>query len=116
LANWSIYFCFLPLADSSKNWKCIVPFFVKKMIPGKATKKLKQLAKHFKAVAIIGPRQSGKTTLSRSCFPEKPCVSLETPANRRFAVEDPHGFLHQYRKGAVLDEVQRTPELLSYLQ
>ncbi|MEM6768383.1 MAG: ATP-binding protein, partial [Bacteroidota bacterium] len=78
--------------------------------------KVLQLAKQFKAVAIMGPRQSGKTTLSRMCFPEKPYVSLENPQNRRFAIDDPVGFLATYPNGAILDEIQRAPELLSWLQ
>ncbi len=67
-------------------------------------------------VAITGPRQSGKTTLSRASFPEKPYVSLENPEQREFAVDDPKGFLKGYPDGAILDEVQRCPNLLSYLQ
>jgi len=86
------------------------------MITRKAEKALRDLAGQFKAVAIIGPRQSGKTTLSRFVFPDKPYVSLENPDTRRFAYEDPRGFLAQFPDGAVLDEVQRQPELFSYLQ
>lgn len=86
------------------------------MIDRIAAEKVRELAKSFKAVAIIGSRQSGKTTLARSCFPDKPYVSLENPDTRRFALEDPRNFLKKYREGAILDEVQRTPELLSYLQ
>ena len=86
------------------------------MIPRIAASKIVQLATQFKAVAIMGPRQSGKTTLSRMCFPEKPYVSLENPQNRQFALEDPSGFLASYPDGAILDEIQRAPELLSWLQ
>ena len=86
------------------------------MISRIAGKKAQQLAKQFKAIAIMGPRQSGKTTLSRMCFPDKPYVSLETPQNRSFALEDPAGFLATYPDGAILDEIQRAPELLSWLQ
>lgn len=86
------------------------------MIPRIAAEKVKSLAKSFKAVAIIGARQSGKTTLARSCFPDKTYVSLENPDTRNFALEDPRNFLKKYQNGAILDEVQRTPELLSYLQ
>ncbi|ODS86548.1 MAG: AAA family ATPase [Cytophagaceae bacterium SCN 52-12] len=81
-----------------------------------ATDKLTQLASHFKAVAIVGPRQSGKTTLVRELFGQKPYVSLEDPDNRQYALEDPRGFLADYPNGAILDEVQRTPDLFSYLQ
>jgi predicted AAA+ superfamily ATPase len=86
------------------------------MIYRKATNKLLQLASQFKAVALIGPRQSGKTTLVKSLFPDKPYVSLEDPDTRTYALEDPRGFLSTYTQGAVFDEVQRTPELFSYLQ
>lgn len=86
------------------------------MIQRQAAPKLLQLSRQFRAVAILGPRQSGKTTLAKTCFPEKPYVSLETPTSRQFALEDPIQFLKQYPDGAVLDEIQRTPELLSWLQ
>jgi predicted AAA+ superfamily ATPase len=70
----------------------------------------------FKAVAVTGPRQSGKTTLVRTVFPEKPYVTLENPDNRHFSLEDPRGFLDQFTNGAILDEIQRSPLLFSYLQ
>lgn len=81
-----------------------------------ATEKIKKLASQFKILAVTGPRQSGKTTLVKEIFKDKPYVSLENPDTRRFATEDPRAFLQQYNKGAVLDEVQRTPEIFSYLQ
>ncbi|MEX2466260.1 MAG: ATP-binding protein [Gemmatimonadota bacterium] len=68
------------------------------------------------AVAVTGPRQSGKTTLCRGVFPDHAYVSLEPLDNRDFAAKDPRGFLRQYPGPVVLDEVQRTPELFSYLQ
>jgi predicted AAA+ superfamily ATPase len=87
------------------------------MITRDAEEKLRSLAEGFPAVAVIGPRQSGKTTLVQSVFPKKPYVLLEDPDTRAFAEEDPRGFLTQYRgTGAVLDEVQRVPDLFSYLQ
>jgi uncharacterized protein len=86
------------------------------MIKRQAQEKLLQLAQQFKSVAIIGPRQSGKTTLSKICFPNKPYVSLENPVSRQFAESDPIQFLKQYPEGAILDEVQKVPELLSWLQ
>jgi len=86
------------------------------MIKRIAADKIKQLAASFKAIAVTGPRQSGKTTLVKDLFKEKPYVSLENPYSRRFALEDPRGFLTQYKDGAILDEVQRTPEIFSYLQ
>jgi len=73
-------------------------------------------AKGFRVLGIVGPRQSGKTTLARELFPDKPYVSLEDPDSQRFALDDPRGFLDQHPDGAVLDEVQRCPELFSYIQ
>jgi predicted AAA+ superfamily ATPase len=86
------------------------------MIQRKAKKKLIQLASKFKAVAVTGARQTGKTTLIKEVFRDKPYVSLENLDMRNFALEDPRGFLSTYPNGAVLDEVQRTPNLFSYLQ
>ena len=86
------------------------------MIERQATTTLRLLAQQFRAVAILGPRQSGKTTLSKMVFPDKPYASLETPTTRQFALEDPVAFLAQYPNGAILDEIQRAPELLSWLQ
>jgi predicted AAA+ superfamily ATPase len=77
---------------------------------------LRRLAGQYPVVTVTGPRQSGKTTLCRYVFPDKPYVNLETPDVRRFAMEDPRGFLGSYPEGAILDEIQRTPELLSYIQ
>jgi uncharacterized protein len=67
-------------------------------------------------LTITGPRQSGKTTLSRLLAPELPYLSLEDPDTRAFASEDPRAFLRQVADGAILDEVQRVPDLFSYLQ
>ncbi len=86
------------------------------MIKRQAEDELRALAAIFRAVAITGPRQSGKTTLVKYVFPSKPYVNLENPDSRIFAQEDPRGFLDQYPQGAVLDEVQRVPQLFSYLQ
>lgn len=86
------------------------------MIFRTATQELKDLAMTFKAVAVIGPRQSGKTTLVRHVYKTKPYVSLENPDTRLFASEDPRGFLSNYPQGAILDEIQRVPQLFSYLQ
>jgi predicted AAA+ superfamily ATPase len=77
---------------------------------------LRQLAGQYPIVTLVGPRQSGKTTLARMVFPDKPYVSLEDPDLRRFAIEDPRSFLSAYKGGAVFDEIQRAPELPSYLQ
>lgn len=86
------------------------------MIRREAENELKNLAAQFKAVAVVGPRQSGKTTLVKMVFGNKPYANLENPDIRRFAMEDPRGFLSGYPEGAVIDEAQRVPELFSYLQ
>ena len=85
-------------------------------IARQAQEELRSLAGQFRAVAVVGPRQSGKTTLVRMTFPDKEYVSLENPDTRNFALEDPRGFLAGFPDGAILDEVQRTPDIFSYLQ
>jgi len=77
---------------------------------------LLRLSRKFPVVTLTGPRQSGKTTLCRMAFPEKAYVSLEAPDVREYARTDPRGFLQDHSRGAILDEIQRTPDLLSYLQ
>lgn len=86
------------------------------MIPRKAQKILEKLAAGFPVVSVTGPRQSGKTTLARYVFGEKSYVTLEDPDTRQHALDDPRGFLAQFPDGAVFDEVQRCPDLFSYLQ
>jgi predicted AAA+ superfamily ATPase len=86
------------------------------MIPRQAAQTAHRLAKGFPILLITGPRQSGKTTLARALYAKKPYCSLENPENREFALQDPRGFLARFPSGAVIDEVQRAPELLSYLQ
>ena len=86
------------------------------MIKRVAEEKLIELSGFFKAIAVVGPRQSGKTTLVKKVFKNKPYVSLENMDTRLFASSDPRGFLATYKNGAILDEVQRVPELFSYLQ
>jgi predicted AAA+ superfamily ATPase len=83
------------------------------MILREAEKELLSLAAQFKAVAVTGPRQSGKTTLVRKVFSNKPYANLENPDTRNYATEDPRGFLSNYPDGAVLDEIQRVPLLFS---
>ena len=78
--------------------------------------KLRESAKQYPVVSVTGPRQSGKTTLCRKIFPKKPYLSFEVPDIRELAMQDPRGFLGRYPEGAILDEVQRVPEILSYLQ
>jgi uncharacterized protein len=86
------------------------------MIPRIASKTLARLARGFPIIALTGPRQSGKTTLARAAFPDKPYVTLENPRDREFAEIDAERFLAQFKHGAVIDEIQRCPPLLSYLQ
>ena len=73
-------------------------------------------ALRYKVVTVTGPRQSGKSTLVSYVFPEKPYISMEDIDNRELARTDPRGFLNRYENGAILDEIQRVPELLSYIQ
>jgi predicted AAA+ superfamily ATPase len=86
------------------------------MYPRQARTTLERLARGFPVLALTGPRQSGKTTLARASFPDKPYVSLENPDERDFAENDPKRFLARFPEGAILDEVQRCPALLSWLQ
>ena len=86
------------------------------MIPRTALSTALRLARGFPIVALTGPRQSGKTTLARAAFPGKPYVSLENPDQLAYATADARRFLANYPDGAILDEVQRCPELFSYLQ
>lgn len=86
------------------------------MIARAAHPTLLRLAKGFPVLAITGPRQSGKTTLARAAFPDKPYLSLEDPDIRLLAESDPRGLLSRVPDGAILDEVQRAPGLFSYLQ
>lgn len=86
------------------------------MIPRTAEQLVHSLLQGFPIVTITGPRQSGKTTLARSVLSEQAYFSLEDPDVRAFAIDDPRGFLARCADGAVLDEIQRAPELFSYLQ
>lgn len=75
-----------------------------------------ELLQQYPVIAVTGPRQSGKTTLVRHACPEKPYVLLEDLDTRQFAQDDPRGFLAQFPDGAIFDEIQRCPDLFSYLQ
>jgi uncharacterized protein len=86
------------------------------MITRKIKAELVQCAAEYPAVTILGPRQSGKTTLAKMTFPKHSYLSLEDPDVRKQANDDPRGFLESIGHGAVLDEIQRVPHLLSYLQ
>lgn len=86
------------------------------MIERTLASKVTSLAQKFQVITLTGPRQSGKTTLVRATFPDLPYVSLEEPDIRQIALTDPRGFLSNYSNGVILDEIQNTPELFSYLQ
>jgi hypothetical protein len=86
------------------------------MIDRAIANELRQAATEYPVVTVLGPRQSGKTTLVRRNFSGKHYLSLENPDTRMTAEEDPRGFLAPLTNGAILDEVQRVPHLLSYLQ
>jgi predicted AAA+ superfamily ATPase len=86
------------------------------MIKRLITTELIEAAREYPVVTVCGPRQSGKTTMSRMTFPEKPYYSLENPDLRMAAETDPKGFLSTLPAGAILDEIQRLPVLLSYIQ
>ena len=75
-----------------------------------------KVARQYPVVTLTGPRQSGKTTLVQAVFPRHQYASLEEPDVREYALEDPRGFLGQFTGGVVLDEVQRAPDLFSYIQ
>lgn len=86
------------------------------MIPRRITGKLKQSARNYPVVTVTGPRQSGKTTLVKSVFKQYDYVSLENPEQRALCLDDPIGFLRQFKGPVILDEVQRTPDIFSYIQ
>ncbi|MXW42266.1 MAG: ATP-binding protein [Acidimicrobiia bacterium] len=86
------------------------------MIEREIAPRLTSLFQQYPIVTITGPRQSGKTTLCRATFPHLLYLNLESPAVREAAESDPQGFLAQCTSGAIIDEVQNVPELLSYIQ
>ena len=86
------------------------------MIERAITPQLTRLFQQYPFVTVTGPRQSGKTTLCRAAFPGLAYANLEAPDQREFAESDPRGFLAQFDQGAILDEIQHVPTLLSYLQ
>ena len=86
------------------------------MITRNCEQTIRTLLRGFPIVTLTGPRQSGKTTLAKNVFSDRPYASLEDPDIRLAAMNDPRSFLERFPDGAVLDEVQRCPELLSYLQ
>lgn len=86
------------------------------LVPRTLAAPLRRAVERFPIVTVTGPRQSGKTTLVRREFARFAYVSLELPDQRAFALEDPRGFLAQFRGPVILDEAQRAPELFSYIQ
>jgi predicted AAA+ superfamily ATPase len=80
------------------------------------TDKFMGLLKQYPVVTVMGPRQSGKTTLVKFALPDYPYVNLEDPSTREIIQNDPKAFLKQYARGVILDEIQRMPDLLSYIQ
>ena len=86
------------------------------MIPRYLSPKIKKTAGEYPVVTLTGPRQSGKTTLVKALFPKHTYISLENPDQRAFAIDDPNGFLKRFKTGVILDEVQRVPDIFSYLQ
>ena len=77
---------------------------------------IKEASTELPVITIVGPRQSGKTTLAKALFPNKPYKTLEDPDTRMLATNDPRTFFAGIPDGAILDEVQRVPELLSYIK
>lgn len=86
------------------------------MIQRKIQAELAQLAEEYKVVTITGPRQSGKTTLAKMQFPDYDYINLEDPETRSLAEKDAREFLHRHPAPIIIDEIQRLPMLLSYIQ
>ena len=78
--------------------------------------KLLEMTNKYPIVTLTGPRQSGKSTLLKTSFPDYKYVSLEDPDMRLFATDDPKGFLATYPDKTIIDEVQHVPSLFSYIQ
>ena len=86
------------------------------MIERKLTAELLQLLREYPVVSILGPRQAGKTTLAKMALPDYDYVNLEVPEDRELAETDPKASLGQFKGPVILDEIQRVPNLLSYIQ
>jgi len=86
------------------------------MIDREITPYAKSVANQYPVLTVTGPRQSGKTSLCKKLFPRKKYVSLEDLEERDFALSDPKGFLNRFPEGAILDEIQKAPDLVSYIQ
>lgn len=86
------------------------------MIPRKLSPVLEKAADQFPVVTLLGPRQSGKTTLVRALFPDHVYINLENPQTRTFYGEDPKSLLRDGKEKLIIDEAQREPEILSWVQ
>jgi uncharacterized protein len=109
---------FLAILDRFANGLQICPdkIIFRAMIKREIEAKLLKLSEKFPVVAVVGPRQSGKTTLVRMVFQDKAYVNLEEPDTRLFAQNDPRSFLSTSKPGLIIDEAQRVPDLFSYIQ
>lgn len=85
-------------------------------IPRAIGQTIVEASQYFPVITLTGPRQSGKSTLFRHLFPDVPYISMEDPDTRLKVQADPRSYLNAYRKGVIIDEIQRAPELLSYIQ
>src|SRR5690606_22994672 len=90
--------------------------YARSMIPRAMTAELEAQPKEYPVVTVIGPRQAGKTTLVRSALPDYEYLNLESPEIRAIAQDDPKALLSRHSGKTILDEVQRAPQLLSYVQ
>lgn len=99
------------------QFDCII-VHMKELIKRKIATRVEKLSRQFPVIGILGPRQSGKTTLAKSLFSNYQYINLEELDHRQFAIEDPRRFLQGFedKEGVILDEVQRAPNLLSYIQ
>jgi predicted AAA+ superfamily ATPase len=86
------------------------------MIDRKIENIIREMSNHFPVISLVGPRQSGKTTLVKKIFQDFQYINLENTQNRRYALEDPQGFIKQYHQRVIIDEAQYAPELFSYIQ
>lgn len=86
------------------------------MIKRQIETELHQLLTEYPVVTLLGPRQAGKTTLARHALKNYDYANLEHPETRQYAIDDPKAFLAQFKGKVILDEIQRVPELLNYIQ
>lgn len=86
------------------------------MIPRIMQSTLSERSRHYPVVTVLGPRQAGKTTLVKATFPEHRYVNFENPETRKFAETDPKGFMQTFPCPLIIDEIQRLPAFLSWVQ